>query len=461
MIKMKAFVANLIISVFLLISCIGVPKPTLPFTNDEKQVKIEMEDVLVNKILHVWYPKIIDSINGGFLTNFDANWKAVQPMQEKMIVTQARDIWTACQAAKRYPNDLRYKKAADHGVKYLHDVMWDTVYGGFFTFRGMDDKKYPFFKLKRAYGNAFAIYALASYNKLSGSTEALELVKKDFMWLEKNSHDSIYGGYYDDLTQEGYSAISSKYKMNNHKNFQLGKYKDFNSSIHLLEAFAELYQVWPDALVKKRLTEMLVIIRDTITTKKGYMNLNFERDWKHVSFKDSTESLRKRSYQLDHVSFGHDIETAYLLIEASKALGLKDDTITERVSKKMVDHTLAKGFDKDFTGVFDGGYYISQDSMVIIMNTKEWWAQAEALNALLLFSKMYPENKQYKYAAFRMWYYIKNYLIDYKNGDWYKSGLDNSPRSINDMKADAWKCNYHTSRSLINCLELLENENVK
>ena len=95
------------------------------------------------------------------------------------------------------------------------------------------------------------------------------------------------------------------------------------------------------------------------------------------------------------------------------------------------------------------------------MNTKEWWAQAEALNALLLFSKMYPENKQYKYAAFRMWYYIKNYLIDYKNGDWYKSGLDNSPRSINDMKADAWKCNYHTSRSLINCLELLENENVK
>jgi mannobiose 2-epimerase len=150
-----------------------------------------------------------------------------------------------------------------------------------------------------------------------------------------------------------------------------------------------------------------------------------------------------------------------LLLEASKALKLDNDTLTARIAKKMIDHTLAKGFDKDFMGIFDGGYYVNPDSIIIIMNTKAWWAQAEAMNALFLFSRLYPENPQYKLAALKMWYYIKNYLIDYERGDWYREGLDISPRSKNEMKASAWKCNYHSSRSLMNCLELLNSKTIK
>ena len=258
------------------------------------------------------------------------------------------------------------------------------------------------------------------------------------------------------LSQEGYSVINPKFDNKDNYFPKSGWYKDYNSSIHLLEAFTSLYEVLPDTLVKKRLVEMMVIVRDTLTNPKGYIQLYFDRNWKHISFKDSADGYRKRNFELDHISFGHDMETAYLLLEASKALGLKNDTATQRIAKKMIAHSMAKGFDKDFMGIFDGGYYISDDSMEIVNKEKVWWEQAEALNALFLYSRLYPKNQEYKYAAYKMWYYIKNNVIDYEYGDWYWAGLDNSPKMKYYLKASDWKCNYHTSRALINCLELLQ-----
>ena len=69
-------------------------------------------------------------------------------------------------------------------------------------------------------------------------------------------------------------------------------YKDQNSSIHLLEAFTELYSVWPDPLVRENdLQEMLFLIRDTITNPKGYLTLFLTPDWKPISFRDDPDSV--------------------------------------------------------------------------------------------------------------------------------------------------------------------------
>jgi len=79
--------------------------------------------------------------------------------------------------------------------------MWDKTYGGFYNLvdRKGTDKSNPLAP-KEAYGNAFAIYALAAYYKASQDTAALGLVKKAFSWLEKHSHDPVYKGYYQHLT---------------------------------------------------------------------------------------------------------------------------------------------------------------------------------------------------------------------------------------------------------------------
>ena len=146
-------------------------------------------------------------------------------------------------------------------IHFLRDVMWDKTYGGFYSMvdrQGKDksDPKVP----KNAYGNAFAIYALAAYYKASGDTGALNLAKKSFLWLEKHSYDPLHKGYYQHLKRDGTPIIRDETIPSTS---DIG-YKDQNSSIHLLEAFTELYGVWKHDIVRKRLQEMLYLIRDKI-----------------------------------------------------------------------------------------------------------------------------------------------------------------------------------------------------
>jgi mannobiose 2-epimerase len=170
-----------------------------------------------------------------------------------------------------------------------------------------------------------------------------------------------------------------------------------------------------------------------------------------------------KNQDLDYVSFGHDIETAYLLLEASGKLGIHQDTVTLRVAKKMVDHTIANGWDNENGGIFDGGYYYKgeENKITIIKETKEFWAQAEAQNSLLMMSQLFPGEKSFYYTKFlEMWDYNKKYEIDNEYGGWYWSGLDKSPAAKYRPKADIWKADYHSSRAMINCLRRLDDTKI-
>lgn len=417
---------------------------------DEKQeIARQMEKSLKEDLLTKFFPRTIDEEQGGFLSSFTYDWKLSGP-QDKMIVTQARHTWTPSKAAQLYPQNPVYLKAARHGYEFLKNTMWDKKNGGFYTWVSRDGKP-RMDELKTAYGNAFGIYALAAYYQTTGDTTALNLAKQAFAWLEKHSHDPVKKGYFQHLSIEGKPVLTPSAN-----NKEVG-YKDQNSSIHLLEAFAELYTVWPDELVRERLQEMLTLIRDTIVTDKGYLTLFLTPDWKPVSYRDSSETARKANYGLDHVSFGHDVETAYLMLEASHILGLKHDEKTVRITKKMVDHALENGWDEKAGGFYDRGYYLKgQDKITIVHDAKNWWTQAEALNTLLLMADTYPNDKhQYMEKFKKQWDYVQQYMLDKTHGGWYDGGIDKEPDRKTAAKGHAWKACYHESRSLMNCLQRL------
>jgi mannobiose 2-epimerase len=162
---------------------------------------------------------------------------------------------------------------------------------------------------------------------------------------------------------------------------------------------------------------------------------------------------------MDHVSFGHDIETAFLLLEAAKALYGKPDQAIITLAKKMVDHTISNGWDKTNGGIYDRGYYFKgSDTISIVSAAKVWWSEAEALNSLLLMSKLFPNETRYADYFAKQWNYIKTYQIDHKNKEWYEEGLDHSPRQVSVPKAHDWKVNYHNSRALMNCIRMLRGD---
>ena len=127
-----------------------------------------------------------------------------------------------------------------------------------------------------------------------------------------------------------------------------------------MEAYTELYKVWHDETLKEKLNRLLILIRDIITTPEGYMNLFFDNDWKPVSFRSAPKEVRERNYRLDHVSFGNNCETAFLMLQASHALGLKDDTKTLTVSKRMLDHAIENGWENNNGGFVDAAFTTSR-----------------------------------------------------------------------------------------------------
>lgn len=395
-------------------------------------------------VLGVWFPRCIDRQQGGFLPDFNADWTPGQA-QDKTIVFQSRMTWVAARVAITRPElDGEYRAYAKHGVECLEQRMWDRERGGFYW--GLDRSGQVVDRYgteKHAYGMAFGIYALAAAYEATRDARALDLARQAMRWLDRHAHDGVHGGYSEAFSREGKPLLSleqAKQAGSKKDRDAIGTaygYKSMNSHIHLLEAVTELYRVWPDPLVRQRLEELLVVVRDKVAVQPGCLNLYFTPDWRPLP---------------DHDSFGHDVETAYLLLEASAALGRPNDRATLAIARALVDHGLDWGWDGQRGGFYDKGAAFAP----AWGREKVWWTQAEGLNALLLMHERFgPQTPRYWEAFQKQWDFIWRYQVDHKHGEWH--GVvheDGTPRP--GPKASIWKAAYHNGRALMNVSERLK-----
>jgi mannobiose 2-epimerase len=173
------FLRKLIILHLLLVTAFCLVSFKTPDRSRKHKIATQMRRSMVNRLLTQWYPLAVDHECGGFLSSFTYDFKPVGN-QDKMIVTQARHIWSNAKAAELFPRVRYYKMSARHGFLFLKNVMWDKQYGGFNTYTDRQGNvKKSSFAPKEAYGNSFAIYALAAYYQLSGDTSALNLAVAD------------------------------------------------------------------------------------------------------------------------------------------------------------------------------------------------------------------------------------------------------------------------------------------
>jgi mannobiose 2-epimerase len=362
----------------------------------------------------------------------------------RFLVYQARMTWTAAAFARESPpHRAEFVKYARHGLEYLDQTMRDRKFGGFHFVVAADGTVNP--RLgdeKHVYGTSFVLYAASEVYDVTHDPLALKVARDAFDWLERHAHDSEHGGYFEALTREGkpIGARDDSGPMAKRVD-RLGVYygfKSMNSHIHLLEAVSAFYRVEKTSLVKERLEELLTIVRDKVAAEPGALNLYLTRDWKPAPA---------------HDSFGHDVETAYLLVEAAEALGKPDDEPTWRMARKLIDHALDWGWDEPNGGFYDKGDVFAGGPYD---TTKVWWTQAEGLNSLLLMhTKFGDKTDRYQRAFVKQWEFIERYQIDAEHGGWFGE-VTREGRLIGDgKKASQWKANYHTGRAMMNVVKAL------
>ncbi len=255
----------------------GVPDPQYARLHDQ------VEQTLHKHVIRAWFPRAVDN-KGGFHPIWDRQWNR-RDSAARFLVFEARMTWIAAQVAMHRP-ELRdeYTRYALHGATYLNDVMWDKEFGGFHNW--VNDPSAP--TEKHIYPEGFGLYAAAAAYQATKDPATLKLVKKAFAWIDTHYHDDAHGGYHEYVTREG--KLAGEPAGQRVGGFIRG-YKSMNSHIHMLEAVAETYRVWKAPIVRRRLAEMIQIVRDRIAVEPGCLNLWLTNDWRAVP---------------DHDSFGHD-----------------------------------------------------------------------------------------------------------------------------------------------------------
>jgi cellobiose epimerase len=401
----------------------------------------EMELTLRRDVLSVWFPRTIDKQNGGFYSNFARDWQRTGS-EGKFSVFQGRMTWLAAQIVMKRPDlKAQFLPIVLHGVDYLATVLWDKQDGGFFW--GLDDSgqiTQSYTDGKHLYGMSFGLYGAAAAYQATRDPRALKLAQLAFLWMDKHAHDAKNGGYFEWLTRDGHvvqaTPGSGRVETIPLAGFPLG-YKSMNTHIHLLESFSQLYEVWPDQTLRRRLVELLTIVRDKICVEPGVMNLYSTVDWRPIP---------------DHDSYGHDVETAYLMLETAQVLGQAHQRKTERMAKMLVDHALAYGWDETYGGFYREGTTMGQPED----RRKEWWVQFEGLNALLLMHEEYGRQTDLYFKAFQhQWQFIRDHQVDHEFGGVYDT-VDREGTVREFTKARIWKEGYHDGRALLNVTARLQ-----
>jgi len=416
--------------------------PADPAASPETQARLaEVLDAHLRRdVLAHWFPRCVDEQRGGFHQCFARDWTP-QPEPYRFLVYQARQTWTAARVMQYDPALAKeYRPYVDHGLAYLRDVMTDSEHGGLYMRVSTDGKvTKDLGTAKHAYGLSFVIYAGATAYAATGDEKALALAMDTFRWFDTHAHDDAHGGYYEALSREGHPVRTTLQGKGGRDAIgtPLG-YKSMNGHIHLLEAVTALYHAKPDEAVRVRLEELLAVVRDRIQVPPGALNYYFTPDWRAVPM---------------HDSFGHDIETAYLMVEASAALGRPDDPATWRVARAIVDHALAWGWDSEHGGF----YYSGQAFAGAFERFKSWWTQAEGLNVLLLMHERYGHETDRYWKAFRRQLdFIWQHQVDHSCGGWYtRVSEDGTSLVAGPEKGSPWKAAYHNVRALVETVERL------
>ncbi len=391
-----------------------------------------LEKILTQNIVPFWHEKSLDRMHGGYVINFGPR---SEPRTEgtKMIVTQARTVWFFARMARAGRDAKRNLEAAEHGYRFLKEKMWDSTNGGFYwEVDASGDRKIR--PRKHLYGQSFGLYAISEYYLACGRRDVLDFALKIFEVLEARAHDGKHGGYVEFFNEDWTAPPDGEISYMGMR--QAGKL--MNTHLHLMEAMTTFYRASRLPKGRERLIELIMIQSNAVVRKDlGACTDRYLKDWTPILDGDAAR-----------ISYGHDIENVWLLMDACDAAGLPIYPLMD-LFKVLWQYSLQYGYDRSAGGFFDSGRFRQAADRL----NKVWWVQSEAIVSAL-FMHRYTQDSQYLDVFDSTLRFIEEHLVDWTNGEWHEFVRPDG--TIGGSKAYAWKAAYHNGRAMLECIGLLD-----
>jgi mannobiose 2-epimerase len=303
-------------------------------------------------------------------------------------------------------------------------LYWSVDYQG----NRLDDRK-------QIYAQAFGIYGMSEYYRITKDEKALGLALDWYRLIEKYSRDPIHGGYIDAFARD-WSFLGDKRLSAKDENAS----KTMNTHLHIVEAYANLYEVWPSQSLKTAIMHLLQIFDEKIINHRNHhLGLFFTDEWKMDS---------------SVISYGHDIEAGWLLQSCAESIHDTEYIQTARRNAETITLAAMEGLDED------GGLWYEYNSVTgKKIFEKHWWSQAEAMIGFCNAWRI-TGNVLYKNALIKSWQFIRNNILDKSQGEWLW-GVDQGGRVMPGQdKIGIWKCPYHNTRACLKILSSVANVEV-
>lgn len=384
----------------------------------------EVKNHLIRDIIPFWKSLRDDEFGGyyGWLSyELNLDKKAV-----KGCILNSRITWFFSNAYTLLKDESLLDEAR-HGFNFMKDYCMDRENGG--VFWSMKYNGEPEDTTKHTYNQAFAIYALSSYYEASGDEEALKMALDLFRVIEDKCTDEY--GYKEAFDRNFREVDNDKLSENG-----VMAEKTMNTLLHVFEAYTELYRVSRKAEVKPRLEWILDTFADKV--------YNPELHRQEVFFDRVMNSI------IDLHSYGHDIETAWLIDRGLEVLGEK------KYEEKMLPIT------KDLTAriykiAFNGHSLANECEKGVVDTRRVWWVQAETVVGFLNGWQKDSARTEYLEAAEAEWEFIKEYVIDKRSGSEWLSEVDEEGKPFGEKPiVEPWKCPYHNGRMCFEVIRRLE-----
>lgn len=429
-----------------------------------ERMKKEVKTELLTHIIPFWIG-MRDDRYGGYYGGLTYELSLI-PEAEKGCILNSRITWffanaytlyrqglfteEDCRAAGYEAEELLHE--AEHGYRFLKEHCLDEKYGGVYWSLRADGTSAD--QTKHTYNQAFAVYALSSYYEASHDAEALALAFELFTLIEERCIDE--DGYLEAFTREFLPQSNEKLS----ENGVLAE-RTMNTMLHVLEAYTELFRVTEGAeeeiQVERALSaacgESLAVLRGRVRQRIIWITEVFARKIynprlhrQEVFFDAQYRSL------IDLHSYGHDIETAWLMDKTLEVL--MDRDIRKKISPITRELTA-----QIYQTAFDGASLANECECGVVNEHRVWWVQAEAVVGFLNGWQQEPARTEYCDAAVAEWQFIREYVVDQRPGsEWYWEVRADGTPILGRPIVEPWKCPYHNGRM---CMEVLKRIDAK